>query len=491
MATYYVSYYWTFGDGTYSREASPVHIYRMPGAYDVNCVIRDDLGNWYISWTYTVYVYDYAYGDEEGINVSKTDRCLRFAVPQNPSQGIGWCIYDDVVDGERTYGWPYPEAVVGCNEIIDAYETRRQLVMDSRTFRIYEIGYDDNWQDEYEAGYGGTEFESEVTWRENSPPIDASAKLKHAQSHLWYKPWFKDRRNTGAYGADGFRDAFSSDLYVKVDSSPDQFAITKQVPDNGQLVFDRHVESESLQMGTICRGAPWRLVKAQQWYYQIDTAAAPEKKRMREYTQGMELTEPLLWIGRNRLQPFMDAATATVVTGTAAGRVTGPDGYARSGIAFDAAGQGPRRILTSAFVGDFTLSIWIRSSGSDVDMWSFATMAGMPNLTVFLDLSTNNEFEITFGGEVRTFTLEQTYADWVLVTIVHDNGNLIVYENAVLNNTAAVSDNVTVGPVMAIADDPCHIFDARVIPRALSAGAIDWMYRDVTEYNGNASCPVY
>lgn len=34
-----VSYYWSFGDGTYSTDKDPAHLYERPGAYNVNLVI--------------------------------------------------------------------------------------------------------------------------------------------------------------------------------------------------------------------------------------------------------------------------------------------------------------------------------------------------------------------------------------------------------------------------------------------------------------------
>ena len=254
-----VKYLWNFGDGTTSNEKDPVHIYKMAGIYLVTYTVWV-VGGGFGSLTKHIYVYNYDYLG--GINVSKTDRCLRNAIPQAPSQGIGWCLYDDVSRETRTYNFPFPEGVVGCCEIVDENEIIHQLVLDSNTFRWFELGVDDEWQDG-SGDYAGTEIESEITFREHVPPIGASALLKHSQTHINMKPWFKEYKGASGYNAEGFKDGHKADLYIKVDANHTKAATTKSIPLRGQLVYDRHLESEFLQQGMKIRGAPWRLVSAQ------------------------------------------------------------------------------------------------------------------------------------------------------------------------------------------------------------------------------------
>ena len=80
-------YVWDFGDGTTSREINPIHIYTMPGVYTVTLseYINGVLNSKTIRENY-IRVYDYYYGDDDGINVSKTDLCLRLGIQKTKMQ---------------------------------------------------------------------------------------------------------------------------------------------------------------------------------------------------------------------------------------------------------------------------------------------------------------------------------------------------------------------------------------------------------------------
>jgi len=533
---------WTFGDGTTSKEFSPIHRYKMPGVYTVtleydpdpgdtalitwspgavygNCVYGEfpykgdndvqidfvgspTIGNTGIfvefiitSWPaiYSkqikikyIYIFGWNY-DLGGFNVSITDKCLRFAIPQSKRQGIGWSVYDDVNEGERNYGWPYPEAVVGCCNIIDNSNERRHLVRDARTFRIYEVGKNDQWQDA-EDEYSGVEMESEITWRENEPPVGASAVMEHLQSHLDLKPWFKNRRNTNGYNADGYRDGHEADVYCKIDSTDDVEAITKVVPDRGQLTFDRHFQSEALQMGCKIRTAPWRLVRGQQWYTTLDRGAVPAKKTMSESDWAMELSSPLFWVGRNIENPMLDLASGETTTGTYLAATIGPDGKSRSAIQWGA-GAGWQLSGVDEFSGNFTAMLWIKSVSGDVDL---LTLSGN-SLAITLD-NTGGDYAIDYvdSGNSVSIDVDDDFSSWKHLAVVRSNDNIIVYLNGALVNTAVLSNSTLAysGNLVCCAGQ-CIASDPRILPRAVSADAIEYLYNDMIQNNGNATCPVY
>jgi len=307
---------WYFGDGATSNDVSPRHSYNLPGRYQWVCRVYFSDGS-YLEVTGWITIYDF-------IRTGRTHVCLRRAIPGRIEQGIGWSIYsgDD---------WPYPVAKTGRCKVIDESGNPRQLVIDGSTFEVHELGIDGQWKDR-EGSYTGSDVEAQILLKEEVPPMGASAKLQHEQSHAYIKPYDKEVRNTGEYNSEGFREDFSMDAYIRVDGAPTNHAITSRIPFKGQLVFDRMCKSENLQIGWSLRAAPWRFVKTQTWYRQIDSSAAPDKKQMTEKDLSLEWTTPRFWIARN-INPAIDAATGREANMTYEGTCTGPDQYT-SGIIF-------------------------------------------------------------------------------------------------------------------------------------------------------------
>ncbi len=486
MPVIVLSHFWSFGDGLSSTEKNPSHTYHMPGVYSWKHIVVDNLGRTgQVSGTIYVYNWDYT----GGINVSKTDRCLRNAIPQLPGQGSGWAVYDDINEGERTYNFPFPEGVVGLCQIIDENEQKHQLVMDANTFRQFELGVEDRWQDG-EGDYAGTEIESEILFREHPAPIGASAKIRHSESHLNIKPWFKDRRGAEGYTEDGFRTAFEADLYVRTESSDEDTAITKQVPYRGQLIYDRHIESEFIQEGLKIRGAPWRLVSSEMWFQQIDTSAAPSKKVMSEQAWADQFTEPVIWYGRvqpealGSLNDVLNLATGITDSGARQAMTTGPDGYSQTGSVGFVGGS--TTTSPGDLEGDFTIYVWLRSMTTGMVLYAQGT------LTITLNLVAG-EWQLVWddGTNNITIDLSQDFSDWVQLVITKEGGVLRVYENFVLANTAIIDGSLTYTGVATVLSGGVTWNDFRLIPRDVTQSAIEYIYRDMTENQGNSTCPVY
>jgi len=477
------TYFWSFGDGSTSTEKSPTHIYKMPGVYDVIHIVTNSGGDTSTARS-TIYVFFWAYVPG-GINVSKTDRCLRHAIPQLPGQGSGWAVYDDVNDEERTYNFPFPEGVVGTCQLIDDNEQKRQIVIDSNTFRHYELGVEDRWLDG-EGDYGGTEIESEILFREHPAPIGANAKIRHSESHLNIKPWFKDRRGAPGYTEDGFRENFEADLYIRTGASDEDAAITKQVPYRGQLIYDRHIESDFIQEGLKVRGAPWRLVSTEMWFQQIDTAGAPSKKVMSEQSWADQFTEPMTWFARTVVEntgDFLNFATGETDSGSRAGTTTGPDG--KSGTASVGFVGASVTVSPGDLSGDFTIYSWLTSMTSGMVLYAQGTLTITLNLVAGAWQLVWND-----GTNNVTIDLSQNFSSWVQLVITKESGVLRVYENYVLANTAII-DDLTYTGVATILAGAVTWNDFRLIPRNVTRGAIEYIYRDTIENQGNSTCPVY
>ena len=468
------SWSWDFGDGTTSDQSAPTHDYEEPGTYTVTCTVVG-VGGFTATTTITVYVYDQQY--ETGYVVTETNYCARMAIEQQPAQGVGWSEYSGS-------GWPMPLGMVGSCEVIDAVDDSKVLVMDSVTFKVHELGVVDEWRDSA-TQYGGVEQEAEILWPEEVPLTRATAKLEHTQTHLWVKPWYKDRRNEGDYGADGYRPDFEMDMFLRQDALPTDAAITRAVPVEGQLTVDRHFSTGYMQMGCRIRSAPWRITGAELWLREIDTGGSPAEKRMTELEHADEWSEPHFWFSRG--YPALNRATGVDGAGNYAGTITGPDLYPNSGVLL-APTQSFRADLQHDLTGGFTFNLWTRSVTVP------ATFLRALNQFWRIDITPihggtiryqdrDNDVQIAVSGDPSI---------WHMVTIARAGEHIALYVDGQLVNMHRMHNayiRYTAGPVVLF-EDGMGFFDARLVPRTVSAAGILYLYRDIIENRGNATCPV-
>lgn len=479
MAIEFLGYTWFFGDGSTSEEQNPSHTYNMPGSYNWEC--RASFSNGVIlSVSGTIIVLDNVYDFDEGedgeirfngIITSRTDKCFRFAIPQKIEQGVGWSVYtgDD---------FPFPVGETGFCRVKDQNEDFHPLVIDGRTFQVHEMGRENQWRDG-EDEYAGSEIESQILLKEEVPPIGAAAILQHEQSHAYMKPWINTRRNGGEYNSEGFRTGFNMDAFIRVNGKPTNHAITQKIPLRGQLTFDRKCKSPNLQIGWILRYAPWRFVRTQTWYRQIDSAASPGKKTMTEKDWALEWTQPLAWQARN-LDPTLDFATGQTVNMTFQGTVTGPDGYSNTAMVF---GNGGGITYPDINLGtDFTINFWLRNP-HPMNMITIGNL--IISLAAGLELTWND------GVTVQNVPLEQEYGDWGMLTIQREGNILRIYENGSLNNTFNLGSVELFNGNMTVFQSGCRVSDFITVGRNVIEDGILYRYNDMVENQGNATCPIY
>jgi len=353
--------------------------------------------------------------------------------------------------------------------------------MDSNTYQILEIGRDNQWVDDRDEYGPGTEIESEIVFKERVPPIGAAAKLEHRQSHLRFKPWLKDHRNTGDYDAEGYRAGFNVDLFIRQDASPVNAATTFNVPIEGQLVFDRRLRSRYLQPGCIVRNAPWRLVEEETWYEQIDSAASPANKLMSQMTRQQDLSEPLLWLTRDQ-NPMLNYATGQAVAGAWLLQIPGPDGMPRSGTTIGM-GQG-YAVAVAPITGEFTFVLWVQNPTNPVVLYN----DGILSLT--LVFTTQWELRWADGATNLTFFLGDTLTSWQMITVRKEAGNAVVYLDKELINTGGLANpNITYGGTATLFNNVISYFDLRIVSRSIDERTIDYLYDDAVQNNSNATCP--
>lgn len=476
-------YSWDFGDGETSSEKDPTHTY-IPGEYNA-CVTITALWGVSVTQCITIYVYENDYSPG-GRNVTKTTRIYRFGIPQEKKQGTGWSEYNGV---------DYPNAIglIGTCKLFTTQDEERVIVTDCNTFKHYWLGREDHWVDGENEDYGGTQIESDILFRENVPSDSPTAKLRHSESSANLKPWFKDRRNIGNYGAHGFTNDFLASMYFRTDSSPVDRAVVRYFRRRAQIVSDRHIEDESIQSGLRLVGAPWRLVDVEQWYQEIDTAAAPDEKQMSEKTWNELLSNTIIWIGRSIDLVNIDDGSHTMpwdkgsnqrTTGSFTGISQGPDGNDRSAIAL---GTGDSISINESIPsGSLSIIMWVRSPVSSCTIMSNA------NLTIQL-VQVDGEWELRFDDGTNDFTVPLTsqLTDWTMITLVRHGNQVDIYENSVISNTRYLSQNLSYTAPIVFFSGQCIGFEPRIIGAALTANAVRFIYNDVIENHGNTTCAMY
>lgn len=479
-------YLWEFGDGETSIEKNPEHVYKMPGVYTVKLYVWDNDGTLFTETKEDyIYVYENSYAPG-GRNVTKSDKIFRLAVPQERKQGISWSEYQ---------GADYPNAIgmVGTCRIFNNNDEERVIVTDCDSFKHYWLGKEDWWKDGGNEQYGGSEIESDILFREHVPPIEATAKLRHSESHANLKPWFKDRRNIDDYNQFGFRTSFKSSMYFREDSSPEDRAVVKYFPRKAQIVSNRHIESESIQAGLRLVGAPWRLVNVQQWYKQIDTAAAPPEKQMSEKTWAELLAESYIWIGRSIELVSLDDGSHTMpwdlgsnqrTTGSFSGVISGPDGNTRSAIVFSASEN--MNVDTTIPSGDLSIIMWVRSPTTPCTILSNSV------LTVRLVQSGDGwNLEWDDGDNSWEVALSAALTRWTMLTIVRHGTTIEVYENDSFVNSRLLNEDVSYSSPIRFFGGSVIGYEPRIVGARLTSDAIKWIYDDVTENNGKSTSAMY
>lgn len=477
----FVKYHWDFDDGSYSDEQSPTHVYLESNTYHVLLTATADDGT-VVESTFTIYVYDNDYPDRagatstdgtEGYIITYTDYCLRHAIPQQPAQGVGWSEYDGP-------GWPLPVGFRGACEVMDNADESRLFVIDARTLRVHEIAVPDEWRDSADD-YSAVEQEAEILWPEEVPATRAVARLEHTQSHLYVKPWFKDRRNINDYGADGYRPGFEMDMFLRQDALPTDAAVTRAVPIDGQLTVDRHFSTKFLQMGARIRVAPWRLTEAELWIKEIDTGGGPAEKRMTELKYQDEWSEPMFWFSRG--EPLLNRTTGQDVSGAYAGTTRGPDLYNTSALLL-APGQSFPVTLPVNITGDFTFNVWLRGFSSSVTILRATSMFWRMDLT---------DHGIRYQDDHNDSQVNIPNIDWSawhMLTVQRTGEHLAIYRDGALVNMYHMHDPyVQYNGALVLFEDGMCFYDARLVNRAVSTGGIQYLYRDVIENRGNATCP--
>lgn len=477
------TYEWTFGDGASALGRIQTHIYWLPGTYKWICTITDN--NYGAPWffTGTIYVYDWDYG-EGGLNVSYTDRCLRYSM--KPSKGFGWARFggDD---------WPFPEARVGTLKILDSVDRERLLVLDAKTCKIHEIAVRDLFRDG-ETDYAGTEIETAIEFKEERGSAE-NYFIRSLEHHAEFRPYDENNQGADGYTAAGYRNAFSVDFVLRKDGTQETDTLkAENVPIEGDITFKYDDNAHRWQPVIRTTTSEYRLVKLRNYYERLDKAASPNNRTMSEQTYGLELMASSMNLDRqadavgylaqsNAYDELVNFATGNDFTGNYFGFAQGPDGKSSSAISFIDINTGVQTAESVLLSGDLTLMIWAKEC-FDADL-----MAQNGGFT--LDIDENNLTYSETGGDNTSLPVNWNLDDWHLYTIIRTGTILRMYVDKTLKRSIDWTPRSQSGVINCMNLSAGQIYVARVYPAAISVDALRFHYDDVTMKAGKATCKVF
>jgi len=216
-----------------------------------------------------------------------------------------------------TWLWPETEPI----EVVDDNGHQRFLCFDEITGRYWEFGTRDGPQGsgltaiylDKMTPYGGAEIPCDVRIKELTGPQEHRS-LEHVENHWYIRPNKPENKGNPAYNAYGYRQAFYLDSYGYIDGIQTEKARTKEVPDNGDLCYDRKLDCRRLIMGFYTSTSEFKVAKADCYINVKDMAGIRSERTMKEWTWQAEVENMFLWVTRG-YQPLLNRATNVLCTG--------------------------------------------------------------------------------------------------------------------------------------------------------------------------------
>jgi len=478
---------WDFGDGQTSEESKPTHLYTMPGKYTVTATVTFDSGDEVIIEKEDyVRVFDIDFSDASK-DSSLSDTCYR--LPTKTGHGYGPSEYKD---GDTAgYDWLWPSSGPETALCFDDYHTEIALVNDAKKQRVYRINDPACWNDRENEYGGGNRIISEIHLRQEHSAAGEHVPIRFIEQHLTFKPFDTDLKDVTGFDIEGFPIDMRVDLLLHKNGSLNLSKKAVKITKNGDLVVQGPLEGRNLQSRIKIYEAPWLFTRAMGYYDTIDKAAAPALRKMTEADYQEELgSMPLLRVARS-FGGLLNLATGADSTGTIGSLVTGPDGRENSAILFSGEPFGFSDTLPEDLDGDFSLLSWI-SAVFRADLPLILWQCG--NLMIYL-ADGGGKFQLAISDGVNpaiTQDLELSGLDWTLLSVVRDGMNLYIYENKTLKGVYGLNSIENYGALLEYGQMcPCSHADATVLPRKVSAEALEYYYDDVIDSEGEAVMPLF
>lgn len=429
---------WAFGDGEYSTEESPSHVYSMPGTYTVSHTVTDEDGNSEIEVKedyITVYGWDTAI---IGRDVSKTNRCYRFGFTTDQGIGFSECSGDS---------WPTPEARCGVISIYDDAFYPHLLVLDCKDGMLYDIATFDGpdgsgltkvWKDKVGTdGSGGVDIIPEVLFGEDTG-TDEDFFIRALQNYFYTRPIAEENRDETGFDSNGYPTGLNLDITIYADGDPETEKVSAKdiVLPKHMISFDRKAEGNRLQTKITGNMSGFRIIGRAQHYVAQDMPTDPDGMLMKHDDYQEEFSVPVLRVGDYRGQ-IVNLSTGTPISFVSNTRtIYGPDQVYGSAISFGLPQNFGNVSLSLGTImiwyqGAFSLSI----NGVVIPITEYGQY-GYPNGMWYLGYASNvsevGNLVVTPSGNINIFDLMAFNSSISLTAIEYyfnnatvDNGNIV------------------------------------------------------------------
>ena len=411
-----------------------------------------------------------------------TGACLRLGI--RPDHGLGWSYYQN---GER-WLWPMPN--IKPISIIDDNGHRRFLVMDEITGRYFEYptrngptgsGMEESWRDK-DSQYGGAEIPCYIKWKEYIGDRE-HMKVNHIEGHVNIRPNDENDRKRTGYTDKGYRDGFKVDYSVYKDGELDKHAETKDIPDNGDLIFDRKSEGYRVQPRFDTTTSSFKITGIDPYYIVKNAAGNRSQRVMTEGNHQLTYCDPIFWISRGD-NPLLDRATAETCDGTYFNVEKGPDSK-QSALLF-ATADNFSKVLPQNLTGNFTIQFAVNEMMLPLRICDFS----IGNL----EISIEENFVLRYNGMFDMYEqdLDTKGDSWIFIKISRHGKDLTISKNGTLLNTFRLSGIGTYGGLLTgMRDGVGSLFDFRIHNKAIDDNAFAYYYGDVVENEGKALLPIW
>jgi len=483
---------WSFGDGRWSTEANPVHIYRMAGQYTVIHTVWDETGASSTLVETNFITVSEADVTINGYPVRRTNFCLRYA--NKPTQGVGWSRY--------TGYFPFPETRVGTLKLLDTNNNARLLAPDSRTGKFYEIGTRNGpdgsglvkvFQD-LVTSYQAYDIACMFMLKEHRGTYE-HYKIQHQEGHFYFRPYEETDRNTVGHNAAGYLTGLEVDISAFVDGELNHTAKTKDIPLTGDIVYQRKVEGHRIATKIQTNKSSWKMVETNQYYNMKDSRGSLLEITMSEHSWEDQLAnDMLLFLSRsgtpeiNRIPHGVNPYVNTYFALT-----TGPDGKTDSAFIFSNA-DGLADTLPENPSGDASILFWIRNPDNDVDIYESTSLVTGIGFRISL---LNGVFEIWSTADGSMFyTPAWDQSEWAAFKVTRKGLTWTFSMNGVLLQTWPILGAVEpLGDTYVIMSNMPNVgeigCDFRVFDKAISEDAFLFYYEDITQNSGDGVCPLW
>lgn len=414
-----------------------------------------------------------------------TGRCLRFAV--NPDQGAGWSLYSN---GDYMV---WPSSGTKPIPVINSTGQIIFLAIDELDKKIYEIqtrngpvdsGVERTWKDK-DGDYAGHEIPCTI----RLPEVRGSeehTEVEHQESHFSFRPYDEVFKNLSDYTSAGYLPAFKPTFRIfKNGEIYQESAEAKDAPIIGDIVYNRKVQDYRLQTEITTTASAFRLVKTNEYYIMKDKRGSPEERRMKEQDWQEELSEPILWLARNK-DMLRNLADGTLMTGSISTSVEGPDTLSDSSASFSLT-TGLSTTLTGLQI-QFTIIFSVAHLVGDTTIFSFN--GGLIIVDLIKD---SGKWWVRFIDNGFIYRAQLSWkTGWTTIKITRDMVNVAISENGYrLNLIPSYSFGDLSGNLLIMDGVIGHLYPVYILDSAVSDEAFLYYCKDLLEYKGKATLPLW